>query len=192
MPRMRHLEPAPDLAAVGFPEPGSPRRNLWHKAKVHRTYVARLERGESGVTVEALAAILAALGVSLREFFKPFKEVVRPRTPSRRVRRAWQSNSAWVGPPLVDVPRLAWRRLTCRHELRAEARRPMLKLQLNACSAEAGLDTEPMASAGKAPASRGTACDLSRTRPSAAAQSARGNRPVLGLSFGPDRAVPAR
>ena len=28
---------------------------------VHRTYVGRLERGESGVTVEALAAILAAI-----------------------------------------------------------------------------------------------------------------------------------
>ncbi len=49
--------------------------------KVRRTCLGRLERGESGVTVEALAAILAALGVSLREFFKPFREVVRPRTP---------------------------------------------------------------------------------------------------------------
>ncbi len=46
--------------------------------------LGRLERGENGVTVEALAAILAALGVSLRQFFKPFKEVVRPRTPRRR------------------------------------------------------------------------------------------------------------
>ncbi len=53
-------------------------------AKVHRTYVGRLERGESGVTVEALAAALAALGVSLREFFKPFTKVVRPRTAMRR------------------------------------------------------------------------------------------------------------
>ncbi len=52
--------------------------------KVHRTYVGRLERGESGVTVEALAAILAALGVSLGEFFKPFTKVVRPTTPRRR------------------------------------------------------------------------------------------------------------
>ena len=57
---------------------------LAHKAKVHRTYVGRLERGESGVTVDSLAAILAALSVSLREFFKPFKDVVRPRTPRRR------------------------------------------------------------------------------------------------------------
>ncbi len=52
--------------------------------KAHRTYVGRLERGESGVTVEALAAILAALSVSLREFFRPFKDVVKPRTPRRR------------------------------------------------------------------------------------------------------------
>ena len=55
-----------------------------HKTGVHRTYVGRLERGESGVTVDSLAAILAALGVSLGKFFKPFKEVVRPRTPRRR------------------------------------------------------------------------------------------------------------
>ena len=51
---------------------------------MHRTYVGRLERGESGVTVEALAAILAALSVTLAQFFKPFKEVVGPRTPRRR------------------------------------------------------------------------------------------------------------
>jgi transcriptional regulator with XRE-family HTH domain len=43
----------------------SSQESLAHKAKVHRTYVGRLERGESGVTVEALAAILAPLGVSL-------------------------------------------------------------------------------------------------------------------------------
>ena len=55
-----------------------------HKAGVYRTYVGRLKSGESGVTVEALAAILAALGVSLGEFFKPFRDVVRPRTPRRR------------------------------------------------------------------------------------------------------------
>ena len=54
------------------------------REELHRTYVGRMERGESGFTVDSLAAILAALGVSLREFFKPFKEVVRPRTPRRR------------------------------------------------------------------------------------------------------------
>jgi transcriptional regulator with XRE-family HTH domain len=56
------------------------------KAGVHRTYVGRLERGESGVTVDSLAAICTALDVSLNEFFKPFKDVVRPRTPRRRGR----------------------------------------------------------------------------------------------------------
>ena len=63
----------------------SSQESLAHKAGVHRTYVGRLERGESGVTVEALAAILAALGVSLGEFFRPFGKVVRPRTPRGHV-----------------------------------------------------------------------------------------------------------
>jgi transcriptional regulator with XRE-family HTH domain len=48
---------------------------------VHRSYVGKQERGESGVTVDSLAAILAALDVSPYEFFGPFKDVVRPRTP---------------------------------------------------------------------------------------------------------------
>ena len=62
----------------------SSQESLAAMSGVHRTYVGRLERGESGVTVEALAAILAALDVSLHEFFKPFMEVVTPRTPRRR------------------------------------------------------------------------------------------------------------
>jgi len=40
------------------------RRPLPAREGLHRTYVERLERGESGVTVEALAAILAALSIS--------------------------------------------------------------------------------------------------------------------------------
>jgi len=43
-----------------------------------------LERGESGVTVDTLAAVLAAMQVSLAEFFKPFTALVSPRTPRRR------------------------------------------------------------------------------------------------------------
>ena len=54
--------------------------------RMARTYLGRLERGESGVTVEALAAILAALGVSLGEFFSSFTKVVRPRTPRRHTK----------------------------------------------------------------------------------------------------------
>ena len=57
---------------------------LAHLAGVHRTYIGRLERGESGVTVETLAAVLAALSVSLAAFFRPFTEVIRPRTARRR------------------------------------------------------------------------------------------------------------
>ena len=57
---------------------------LAHRAGVHRTYIGRLERGESGVTVDMLAAILAALSVSLSEFFRPFKHLTRPKTPRSR------------------------------------------------------------------------------------------------------------
>jgi len=58
--------------------------SLAHLAGVHRTYIGRLERGESGVTVEALATILAAMSLSLAEFFRPFGEVLRPATPRKR------------------------------------------------------------------------------------------------------------
>ena len=61
---------------------------LANRAGVHRTYIGRLERGESGVTVEMLAAILAALRVGLAEFFRPFTAPVSPRTPRKRDQRA--------------------------------------------------------------------------------------------------------
>ena len=57
---------------------------LAHRAGVHRTYIGRLERGESGVTVDALAAIVSAMSTSLSDFFRPFTKQVRPRTPRRR------------------------------------------------------------------------------------------------------------
>jgi transcriptional regulator with XRE-family HTH domain len=57
---------------------------LAHSAGVHRTAVGRLERGESGVTIEVLAAVLAPLDVSLGDFFQPFKDPVPPRTPKRQ------------------------------------------------------------------------------------------------------------
>ncbi len=63
---------------------GYSQEKLANLADVHRTYVGRLERGESGVTVDMLAAILAALGTSLADFFTPFGHTFRPRTPRRR------------------------------------------------------------------------------------------------------------
>ncbi len=62
----------------------SSQETLGERAGVHRTYIGRLERGESGVTVDMLAAICAAMSVSLAEFFRPFTRVYRPRTPRRR------------------------------------------------------------------------------------------------------------
>ena len=62
----------------------SSQEKLAELSGVHRTYIGRLERGESGVTVEALAAILAAMSIGLGEFFRPFSRPVRTRTPRRR------------------------------------------------------------------------------------------------------------
>ena len=57
---------------------------LAHRAGVHRTYIGRVERGESGITVEMLATILAAMSVSLSDFFRPFAQPAQARTPRRR------------------------------------------------------------------------------------------------------------
>ena len=58
---------------------------LAHLAGVHRTYVGRLERGDSGVTLDMLAAVLTPMSVSLAEFFRPFTQVHKPpRTPRQR------------------------------------------------------------------------------------------------------------
>jgi transcriptional regulator with XRE-family HTH domain len=47
--------------------------HLAHLAGMHRTYVGRIERGESGVTVESLMRLLEPLGVSLEDFFEGFR-----------------------------------------------------------------------------------------------------------------------
>src|SRR5438876_3345923 len=57
---------------------------LANRAGVHRTYIGRVERGESGITVDMLAAILAAMRVGLAEFFRPFTAPASPRTPRKR------------------------------------------------------------------------------------------------------------
>ncbi len=41
---------------------------------LHRTFIGRVERGETNISIENLEAIAQALDVSLAEFFKPFKK----------------------------------------------------------------------------------------------------------------------
>ena len=57
---------------------------LAETAGVHRTYIGRLERGESGVTVEMLATILNAMDVPLSRFFEEFRSPLVFRTPRRK------------------------------------------------------------------------------------------------------------
>ena len=39
---------------------------------LHRTFIGRVERGETNISIENLVRITDALGVSLAEFFEPF------------------------------------------------------------------------------------------------------------------------
>ena len=43
------------------------------RADLHRNYVGSVERGERDVGIMALERLAAALGVSLAEFFAPFR-----------------------------------------------------------------------------------------------------------------------
>jgi len=42
---------------------------------LHRTFIGRVERGETNISIENLQAITKALEVSLAEFFKPFQDL---------------------------------------------------------------------------------------------------------------------
>ena len=54
------------------------------RAGFHRTFVGKLERGETASTVDSLAALCAALQTTLAEFFEPFDQPLRLRGPRRR------------------------------------------------------------------------------------------------------------
>jgi len=73
--RLRHLR---QVAGISSQEA------LAHRAGVHRTYIGRVERGESGITVDMLAAILAAMSISLAEFCRPFTRPTPTSTPRKR------------------------------------------------------------------------------------------------------------
>ena len=57
---------------------------LAEKAGVHRTYVGRVERGESGITLDSLSAILVPLKVDLATFFRPFTTIFKARSARHR------------------------------------------------------------------------------------------------------------
>jgi transcriptional regulator with XRE-family HTH domain len=65
-------------------ETGLSQEKLAALAGDHRTYDGKLERGESAVTVDGIAALCNALDVPLSEFFRPFDQPVKLRGPRRR------------------------------------------------------------------------------------------------------------
>ena len=65
-------------------EQGLSQESLAARAGFHRTYIGKLERGESAATVDGIAALCTALGVTLAEFFAPFDTTFGMRGPRRR------------------------------------------------------------------------------------------------------------
>ena len=53
------------------------------RAGFHRTFVGKLERGESAATVDSIAALCSALDSSLADFFAPFRQTPKLRGPGR-------------------------------------------------------------------------------------------------------------
>lgn len=60
-------------------ELGLSQETLAERAGLHRNYVGSVERGERDVGISSLANLVAALGLSLADFFAPFRAVPRPK-----------------------------------------------------------------------------------------------------------------
>ena len=58
-------------------EVGISQEELAARAALHRNYVGSVERGERDIGISALGRLAGALGVSLADFFAPFRH--RPR-----------------------------------------------------------------------------------------------------------------
>ena len=56
---------------------GISQEELAARADLHRNYVGSVERGERDVGITALGNLASALGVSLPEFFAPFRQTSR-------------------------------------------------------------------------------------------------------------------
>lgn len=52
---------------------GFSQEDLGMKAKIHRTYIGSVERGEQNVSIINIERIVRALGVSLAELFRVFR-----------------------------------------------------------------------------------------------------------------------
>ncbi len=65
-------------------EAGLSQEKLAARAGFHRTYVGKLERGETATTVDSLAALCTAMGTTLSVFFESFNRPTRLRGPRRR------------------------------------------------------------------------------------------------------------
>lgn len=63
---------------------GLTQERLAARAGVHRTFVGKLERGETAATLDSLAILCGALATSLADFFDPFTERPTLRGPRRR------------------------------------------------------------------------------------------------------------
>ena len=57
-------------------------------AQVDRTYISAIERGAANPSIETLANICYALGITLAELFEPLSEVSLAPTGARRVNAA--------------------------------------------------------------------------------------------------------
>jgi transcriptional regulator with XRE-family HTH domain len=56
---------------------GISQEELAARADLHRNYVGSVERGERDIGLSALSRLVAALGISLAEFFAPFRQKAR-------------------------------------------------------------------------------------------------------------------
>lgn len=62
---------------------GLTQERLAAEAGVHRTFVGKVERGESATTVDTIAVFCTAMGLTLAEFFGSFDEEFNVSGPRR-------------------------------------------------------------------------------------------------------------
>jgi len=58
---------------------GISQEELAARAGLHRNYVGSIERGEREAGLNSMARLAGALGLSLADFFAPFRQMIRAR-----------------------------------------------------------------------------------------------------------------